>query len=248
MMRFALVMVGAALWCACGDNKAKTADAGVDAQLEGFSEPDLVCPGGPSCASQGDGVLQVGVAKRTWTPQNFETYTDENGDRQWQQSEPYTDLNGNHKFDGVWLFGGGRAALGVTTDVEARAMAFIEGDETFVIVYNDCIGMLAGDMDVIRNDPRARRRSNIDHIIIGSTHAHDAPDIVGLWGPIGRRHRARGRSWSMRSRKRTSRRSPRRSRPRCPRTMTIASTKLINDPTNPTSRRPTSGTRTSAIR
>ena len=182
MMRLALVASAlVALW-ACGDNKAKVVDAMPDAPLEGFSKPDLNCPGDPSCATQGDGVLEVGVAKRTWTPTNFETYTDENMDRQWESNEPYTDLNGNHKFDGVWLFGGGRAALGVATDVEARAMAFVEGDETFVIVYNDCIGMLAGDMDAIRSDPRLAPL-NIDHILIGSTHAHDAPDIVGLWGP-----------------------------------------------------------------
>ena len=167
---------------ACGGNKAKPVDGGVDAQLEGFTTPDIVCPGGPTCATTGDGVLKVGVSKRTWTPQNFETYTDENNDRQWESTEPYTDLNGNGKFDAVWLFGGGRAAERVETDVEARAMAFIEGDETFVVVYNDCIGMLVGDMDAIRNDPRLASL-NIDHVIIGSTHAHDAPDIVGLWGP-----------------------------------------------------------------
>src|SRR5438067_9779353 len=103
-------------------------------------------------------------------------------DRQWQPSEPYTDLNGNGKFDGVWLFGGSRAAEGVTTDVEVRAMAFVEGDVTIVIAYVDCIGMLAGDMDNIRNDPRLAGLA-IDHIIIGATHAHDGPDTVGLWGP-----------------------------------------------------------------
>src|SRR5262249_31519444 len=88
----------------------------------------------------------------------------------------------NHKFDGVWLFGGGRAAEMTTTDVEARAMAFVEGDVSVVIVYNDCIGLLAGDMDAVRNDPRVAALA-VDHLIIGSTPAHDAPDTVGLWGP-----------------------------------------------------------------
>ncbi|MGE5185849.1 MAG: hypothetical protein ACM31C_27520 [Acidobacteriota bacterium] len=175
-----VLLLGAAL-VACGGGHAKP-DAGVDAPLEGFDQPDIVCPGGPGCESAGDGVLKVGVGKRTYTPQGFETYTDENNDRQWQSTEPYTDLNGNGKFDGVWLFGGARAAEGVTTDVEVRAMAFVEGDMTFVITYVDCIGMLAGDMDNIRNDPRLAGLG-IDHIIIGSTHAHDAPDMVGLWGP-----------------------------------------------------------------
>ena len=71
-------------------------------------------------------------------------------------------------------------------------MAFVEGDETFVIVYIDCIGMLAGDMDSDPQRPAASPALDIDHIIIGSTHAHDAPDIVGLWGPTVAVDRPRG--------------------------------------------------------
>ncbi len=175
MMR--LLVLGAALAACGGGNDAKP-----DARLEGFDKPDIVCPGGPNCKSAGDGVLMVGASKRVYTPQSFETYTDENMDRQYQKGEPFTDLNGNGVFDGVWLFGGARAAEAVTTDVEVRAMAFIEGDMTFVIAYVDCIGLLAGDMDIIRNDPRLAGLG-IDHIILGATHAHDAPDTVGLWGP-----------------------------------------------------------------
>ena len=175
-------IVCAALLGACGGGGGAP-DAGVpDARLEGFDKPDLVCPGDPSCASTGDGQLKVGAAKRIYTPQDFETYTDENGDKQYQTTEPFVDKNGNGKFDGIWLFGGGRAAMAVTTDVETRAIAFVEGDLTFVICYIDAIGLLAGDMDRIRTDP-ALAGLNIDHILIGSTHAHDAPDLVGLWGP-----------------------------------------------------------------
>ena len=155
--------------------------AGIDARVEGFDHPDIVCPGGPDCASTGDGQLKVGAAKRTYTPQNFEIYTDENADNKYETTEPYVDKNGNGKFDGVWLFGGSRAAFGVTTDVEARAIAFVEGDLTIAICYIDAIGILAGDMDAIRNDP-GLAGLNIDHVIIGATHAHDAPDLVGLWG------------------------------------------------------------------
>jgi len=163
---------------ACGGNSGTPPDA----RLEGFDEPDIVCPGGPKCKSAGDGVLKVGVAKRNYTPTNFEMYTDENGDHEWQSDEPYTDLNGNHKFDGVWLFGGGRAALGVKTEIEARAIAFVQGDTTVVIVYIDSIGLILGDMDIIRQQPTLANL-DIDHIVIGATHAHDTPDTMGLWGP-----------------------------------------------------------------
>jgi hypothetical protein len=174
------MVVAALVLCACGDDGG--AKVIPDARLEGFDEPDIVCPGGPTCASSGDGQLKVGVGKRVWTPQNFETFTDENNDRQWQSTEPFDDKNGNGKFDGVWLFGGGRAALGVTTDVEVRAMAFVEGDMTFVLCYVDAVGMFAGDMDNIRNHPLLANL-DIDHVMIGSTHAHDAPDVAGIWGP-----------------------------------------------------------------
>lgn len=179
MRKKQLLLVAAFALTACGDDGKPVVP---DARLEGFDQPDIICPGSSKCMSAGDGALEVGVAKRAWTPQNFETYTDENNDRQWQKTEPYTDINGNGKFDGVWLFGGGRAALGVTTDVEVRAMAFIEGDMTLVIAYVDSVGLFEGDMDLIRNHP-ALASLDIDHVVIGATHAHDAPDTLGIWGP-----------------------------------------------------------------
>jgi hypothetical protein len=67
---------------ACGDDGGKpTIDAGpgIDARLEGFDEPDDVCPGAAHCASAGDGQLAVGAAARVFTPNITETWTDENG-------------------------------------------------------------------------------------------------------------------------------------------------------------------------
>jgi hypothetical protein len=225
-----LALVGTA-WIACGGKDPPTPDAG---GLDGFKGPDLVCPGDPACASEGDGVLHVGAAKRAYTPQNFETFTDENNDREWQTSEPYTDLNGNGKFDGVWLFGGSRAALGVKTDIEARALAFRQGDTLVAIVYIDSVGLLAGDLDKIRNHPDLAGLG-IDHIIAGATHAHDTPDTVGLWGPTAT---STGRqpfvltalydaaAAAVKEAVQTAR----------PANMTIATAKLINDPANPASR------------
>lgn len=175
------ILLGCAVLAACGGNDDKppvTPDAG----LEGFQGTDLDCPGDPSCPSAGDGVLRVGAAKRAYTPQDFETFTDENNDREWQKDEPFEDKNGNGKFDGVWLFGGGRAALAVKTEIEARALAFVQGDTTAVIVYIDSVGLISGDMDAIRQHPSLAGLA-IDHIIVGTTHAHDTPDTVGLWGP-----------------------------------------------------------------
>jgi hypothetical protein len=218
------------LFAACGGSNPKE-EPPPDAGLEGFQGTDLDCPGDPSCPSAGDGVLHVGAAKRTYTPQGFETYTDENNDREWQSDEPYTDLNGNGKFDGVWLFGGGRAAIAVKTEIEARALTFVQGDITVAIVYLDSVGLISGDMDVIRQHPMLAGL-DIDHIIVGATHAHDTPDTVGLWGPTatstGRQQFVLDALYvaaaaAIREAVETAQ----------PASMVIASTKLLNDPANP---------------
>ena len=167
----------------CGDDgNAGGSDAGVaDARLEGFDQPDDHCPGSPHCASAGDGTLLVGAAAKVFTPTVTEHWTDENGDGEWQDDEPYDDANANGMFDALWLFGGGRAANGVKNDLEARAVVFKQGDTTVALVYLDTIGMLAGDLDAIRQDP-ALAGLGVDHVIVGSIHAHDAVDTIGLWG------------------------------------------------------------------
>jgi hypothetical protein len=179
---FALAVAATAALAACGDDGGQPADAGVDARLEGFDQPDDSCPGAPHCASTGDGVLQVGAGKRTFTPVITETFTDENMNGEYEDGEPYVDANGNGKFDAYWLFGGGRAANAVETDLEARAIAFKQGDTLAAIVYIDAIGLLGGDIDAIRNDARLTA-AGVDHVIVGSIHAHDAVDTIGLWGP-----------------------------------------------------------------
>jgi hypothetical protein len=219
------------LAAACGGKG--TPPPTVDAGLEGFQGVELDCPGDPSCPSAGDGVLEVGAARAAYTPANFETYTDENGDREWQHDEPFNDLNGNGKFDGVWLFGGSRAALSVKTDVDARALAFIQGDTTAVVLYIDSVGLISGDLDLIRQHP-ILAGVDVDHIIIGSTHAHDTPDTLGLWGPsptaTGRQQFVLDALYAAGAQAvKAAIESAR------PATMQIASTKLLNDPANPSS-------------
>jgi hypothetical protein len=233
------LVLAALAFAACGDDRTATPvdaapDGGTpDAQLEGFTAPDLVCPRDPACASTGDGMLMVGVGKRVWTPEDFETFTDENNDREYTNTEPYDDKNGNGKFDAVWLFGGARAAEGVTTDVEARAMAFVEGDVTAVILVVDCVGLLSADQDKIRDHPMLAGLG-IDQIVISATHAHDAPDTIGLWGPsavaTGRQQWILDRLYDQAAAAVKDAVTSAQ-----PATMVVASTKLINDPADPQS-------------
>jgi hypothetical protein len=167
----------------CGDDgSSMPPDAGVDARLEGFDSPDDSCPGAAHCASAGDGVLHVGGGKRIFTPVITETFTDENMNGEYDPGEAYVDADGDGTFDAYWLFGGGRPANAVETDLEARAVAFKQGDTIAAIVYCDAIGLLAGDIDLIREDARLTALG-VDHVIVGAIHGHDSVDTIGLWGP-----------------------------------------------------------------
>jgi hypothetical protein len=149
--------------------------------VPGFQGVQDFCPGSDHCAGAGDGKLYVGAAAVPFTPEITESWTDVDGDQEWQSSEPYDDANGNGQFDTYWLFGGGRAANGVESDIEARALALRHNDTIVAIVYLDTIGMLLDDMEQIRQDP-ALASLGIDKIVIGTTHAHSTPDTIGISG------------------------------------------------------------------
>ena len=226
----------ALMLAACGDDgNAGDPDAGVtDARLEGFDQPEDICPGAAHCQSAGDGQLHVGAAARVFTPTITETWTDENGDGEWQQDEPYVDADGDGTFDAFWLFGGGRPANGVKSDLEARAVVFAQGDTTTALVYVDAIALLGGDIDLIREDP-ALAALGVDHVVVGSTHAHDGVDTVGLWGPDAL---TSGHNAAFNARLRTAAIDAVKDAVAglTPATMVIGSTLLLNEPGDPQSR------------
>jgi len=218
---------------ACGGG-SKTPDAAPpDARLVGFDQPDFVCPGDPQCATAGDGVLYVGAGKQTFTPEITETWTDEDGDGEYDSNEPFVDTNGNGKFDGVWLFGGNHPAVAVRDDLEARALAFREGDITIAVVYIDEIGFLLGDIDRVRTSPELAGL-DIDHIIVGSTHVHSSPDTIGIWG-VSEFTSGRIEPYIDGIVTKAARAVKDAIADLQPAQMQIASTLLINDPTDPNS-------------
>ncbi len=181
---FVLAVTATALVACGGDDSGDTPDAGadIDARLEGFDEPDEVCPGSAGCENGDDGRLFVGAGAVVFTPEITETWTDSDGNGEWSSDEPFVDADGDGVFDAYWLFGGGRAANGVFSDLEARALVFREGDVMVAIVYCDAIGLLGGDIEEIQAAARAAV-PGLDHVIVGATHGHDSVDTIGLWGP-----------------------------------------------------------------
>ena len=129
------------------------------------------------------GPLEAGFAARPITPEVPDRWTDVDGNGHRDDGEPFEDGNGNGRFDPVWLAGfhDDRPATGVHDDLWARAMVLGDGSHRVAIVVLDAIGVFHDSVvDVRERIPAAAR---IDHVILASTHTHQAPDLMGLWGP-----------------------------------------------------------------
>lgn len=127
--------------------------------------------------------------------------------------EPYTDLNGNHrydigepfvddpqntladhssaaKYDGIYLagFGSDSIPIGALDPVSVRTVLIRSpmdggGTETFAWVTLDLVGWLSDRIDDVKLALAHRYNiTDIDHIMLGTTHVHSAPDMIGLWG------------------------------------------------------------------
>ncbi len=79
----------------------------------------------------------------------------------------------------VWLagYGQGRRATAVHDPIMARCAVLSDGTKTFAIVGADLVGLQLPQTDAIR-----KGLPEIDHLIIGSSHNHEGPDVIGIWG------------------------------------------------------------------
>ena len=96
---------------------------------------------------------------------------------------------GNGEFDAMWLAGfqNGRPANTVNDDIWARTIAFRQGQTTVAVVSIDVVGFFFDDVQETRA-LIAEQGIDVDHVIISSTHNHEAPDTLGQWGlQVGRR-------------------------------------------------------------
>ncbi len=165
--------------------------------------PESWCPGGPSGSCEtADGALRAGAAAVSITPTCFEAFEDLDADAEWDwDDEAFLDCGcdrlcpedqgypgpdegeGDGEFQAVWLAGfhNGRPATGVHDDLWARAIVFDQGDTRVAFVVLDLVGWF--NQEVV--DTRAllaSRGVEVDQLIVASTHNHEAPDTMGLWG------------------------------------------------------------------
>jgi hypothetical protein len=142
-----------------------------------------------------DGQLYAGVARIEITPTNFETYSDLNGNHSFDGcvtdplaertgcTEPFDDLDGDGFFDGVWMagFGSARAALGVNDPMTVTAVVMSLNGDYVALVGVDGLGVLENRIRDVR-DHLEEDGFDRDHIVVSSSHSHQAPDTVGIYG------------------------------------------------------------------
>lgn len=131
-----------------------------------------------------EGALQVGFAKQSITPEVPDRWTDANDNAQYDAGEgdTFTDGNNNGHFDPVWIAGfqNRRPANGVHDTLWARAMVIDDGTTRLALVVLDAIGYGADDIIAVRK--LIPDETAVDYTIVSSTHSHEAPDLLGLWG------------------------------------------------------------------
>lgn len=128
--------------------------------------------------------LRVGFARVSITPAIEDTWTDANGDSRYfpEDGDTFQDNNGNEVFDAYWIagFDNRRPANGVHDTLWASTMVIDDGTTRLAIVAIDAIGF--GSDDVINTRKQIKENSSVDYTIISSSHTHEAPDLLGIWG------------------------------------------------------------------
>jgi hypothetical protein len=88
----------------------------------------------------------------------------------------------NHS-DPVWMagFGNGRSALDYHDRLWARGVVIDGKGGRIAIVTLDLIGYFTNEIATIR--AMVSPESAVDYVVVTSTHQHEGPDTLGLWGP-----------------------------------------------------------------
>ncbi|TAL62189.1 MAG: hypothetical protein EPN88_13630, partial [Bacteroidetes bacterium] len=146
--------------------------------MNSFKQEDITIMNNPPSG------LKAGFAALPITPEVPDKWIDKNGDAKYKpkDGDTFTDGNGNGKFDPVWIagFGHRRAAAGIHDDLWARTIVIDDGQTRLAIVSLDVIGLMNNSVNDVRKmiSPEA----GISYVIIASTHSHEGPDLLGLWG------------------------------------------------------------------
>ncbi len=209
LFRLAVILLSTALLLGCPDDQdddSAVADDDDDDSAEPISYyPTVFCPGDPSgiCDASDDLTLMAGAAAVSITPTCWETWNDinENDEYGVSQGDTYNDCGcdqlcpgddgytaadegeGDGEFQAMWLAGSsnGRALKEIHDDVWVRAIVLTQGNTSIAILSADIIGFPRRPIKGIEDE--IREATGIDYVLWSSTHTHQAPDTLGIWGP-----------------------------------------------------------------
>lgn len=150
----------------------------------GMAEDDVV-DGAVVEALRQEEQLSAGAASRDITP-SVEPWDDADGDGRRDKDESFEDKNGNGEWDPVWLagFSPGRSAVSVHDPLTAQALVVGAGGTRAAIVALDLIGLLFRDVGDIRREAAKATGIPESNIVVCSTHNHNSPDTLGIWGAL----------------------------------------------------------------
>jgi hypothetical protein len=91
----------------------------------------------------------------------------------------HADITPNLVEGPVWLAGyaPGREALSVHDPIFARGLVVSDGQKKIAIVSLDLIGFPLPNVEEIRSE-----LADFAHVVVASTHNHEGPDVIGIWG------------------------------------------------------------------
>ena len=132
------------------------------------------------------GQIQAGFAAVSITPKITDTWIDIDGNARYEpkKGDTFIDNNKNGEFDAFWIAGfhNRRAANGIHDSLWARTVVIDDGTCRIALVSLDAIGFSHDQVIDVRE--KLPPELKIDYCMIASTHVHEAPDLIGIWGNI----------------------------------------------------------------
>ncbi|MDB4583128.1 neutral/alkaline non-lysosomal ceramidase N-terminal domain-containing protein [Draconibacterium sp.] len=134
--------------------------------------------------SSNEGQIKAGFAAVSITPEIVDTWNDKDGNARYEpkKGDTFKDNNNNGKFDAYWIAGfhNRRAANGIHDPLWARTMVIDDGQTRIAMVALDAIGLFHDQVIEIRE--KLSEKLEVDYCMVASTHVHEAPDLMGIWG------------------------------------------------------------------
>lgn len=75
-------------------------------------------------------------------------------------------------------YGNNRKATGVHDPLYVRAIVLTSGEKKIALVSVDVVGLQLPQVDAAR-----AQLKDFTYVVVSSTHNHEGPDVIGLWGP-----------------------------------------------------------------